>query len=305
MYALQRILVCLDLTPIDQTLMDYTAHLTKVLPEAKVYFIHVSKKLEIPEEVKKMFPDITGPADEALEKGIKDEASKYFVTKCDTPFEVVVKDGNETEQIIKWAQVKEIDLIVMGLKNTLKGAGTNAAKITSICHSSVLFVPEQTPFKMEKLMVPTDFSKNSAMAVEQALALKKITGAEILLENAYTVPVGYHYTGKGYVEFAIIMKHTAEKHMAKFMKKFNFDENEVKTVFNLDEDDKPADTILVEAKVQSADMIILGSKGRTMVAALLMGSVAVGLLRINKDIPYMIIKDKKANMGLLEAFKNL
>lgn len=305
MYPLQRILVCLDLSPIDQTLMEYTAHLTRVLPEAKVYFIHVSKKLEIPEEVKNMFPNITGPADEVIEKGISDEASKFFVNNCDTPFEVVVKDGNETEQIIKWAQVKEIDLIVMGLKKSLKGAGTNPAKITGICHSSVLFVPENASFKMERVLVPTDFSVNSAMAVEQALTLKKATKVEVLLQNVYKVPVGYHYTGKEYVDFAIIMKHNAEKQMEKFVKTNNIPEDDVTPIFNLDEDDKPADIIFTEAKAQHVDMIILGSKGRTMVAAMLLGSVAVELLRVNKEVPYMIVKDKKANLGLVGAFKNL
>ncbi|WP_339812690.1 universal stress protein [uncultured Imperialibacter sp.] len=305
MYPLQRILVCLDLSPIDQTLMEYTAHLSKALPNAKVYFIHVSKKLEIPEEIKKMFPNITGPADEALEKGINDEASKYFVNKCDTPYEAVVKDGNETEQILKWSQVKEIDLIVMGLKKSLKGSGTNAAKITAICHASVLFVPENASFKLEKVMVPVDFSKNSAMAVDVAMALKKLGNVEVLLQNVYKVPVGYHYTGKEYVDFAIIMKHNAEKQMKTFLNACQINEDDVIQVFNLDEDDKPADVIFTEAKVQAADMIILGSKGRTMVAALLMGSVAVELLRANKEIPYMIVKDKKANMGFMQAFKNL
>jgi len=158
---------------------------------------------------------------------------------------------------------------------------------------------------MERVLVPTDFSVNSAMAVEQALTLKKATKVEVLLQNVYKVPVGYHYTGKEYVDFAIIMKHNAEKQMEKFVKTNNIPEDDVTPIFNLDEDDKPADIIFTEAKAQHVDMIILGSKGRTMVAAMLLGSVAVELLRVNKEVPYMIVKDKKANLGLVGAFKNL
>lgn len=305
MYPLNRFLVCLDLTPIDQTVMEYTASMTKEIPGSKVYFVHVSKKLEIPEEIKKSFPNITGPADEAIAAGIEEQAEEFFRKNCNTPYEIVVTDGNATEQILKWSQVKEIDVIVMGLKRSLKGAGTNASKITSICHASVLFVPEKSAFQLKRILVPTDFSKNSFMALEQAFVLKSTYQSEVILQNVYRVPVGYHYTGKEYVEFAILMKHTAEKQMAVFLKKHNVNREEVKQLMTLDEDDKPADIIFNEAQAQDVDIIVLGSKGRTMAASLLMGSVAVDLLRLNKEVPYMIIKDKKSNMDFLQAFRKL
>ena len=305
MYPLKQIIVCLDLSPIDQTLMEYTAQLTKVLPGAKVYFIHVSRNLEIPDEIKKTFPGIIGPADEVLKKGISDSVEENFASNCDTPYEVEVKDGNSTEQIIRWSQVKEADLIVMGLKKTLKGSGTNASKITSICLASVLFVPESISFKLERVIVPSDFSDSSALALEQALAFKKSTHAEVLLQSVYKVPVGYHYTGKSYSEFAVIMRRNAEKEMNTFLKKLKLHEGEIKKVLNLDDDDKPADMILREAIVFRVDMIILGSKGRTMLASLLLGSVAASLINKNKDIPYLIVKDKKANMSFLEAFNSI
>jgi len=305
MYALNRFLVCLDLTPIDETVMEYTALMTKEIPGSKVYFIHISRKLEIPDEIKKSFPDITGPADEVIASGIDQEAIKFFRKHCDTPYEVVVKDGNATEQILKWSQVKEIDMIVMGLKRSLKGEGTNASKITSICHASVLFVPEKSPFQLKRLLVPTDYSKNSFMALEQAFVLKNTYQSELILQNVYRVPVGYHYTGKEYAEFAVLMRQTAEKQMSVFLKKNKVADEDVRQLMTLDEDDKPADIIFKEAQNLDVDLIILGSKGRTMAASMLMGSVAVDLLRLNKEVPYMIIKDKKSNMDFLQAFRKL
>lgn len=305
MYPLKRFLVCLDLSPIDQVLMDYVAALTKSMPDAKVYFIHISKKLEVPEEIRANFPSVTGPADEVIEAGIGDTLSKHFTNKCSTPFEVVVKDGNETEQIIKWSQIKEIDLIVMGLKKSLRGSGTNPAKITSISQCSVLYVPEGFSYKLGRVLIPTDCSKNSAMAVEVGLALKQNKKAELLLQTVYKVPSGYHYTGKSYADFAIIMKHNAENQLKRFYKEHSIDEQQFRVLVTLDDDDKPAEVIFREAKAQSADMIVLGSKGRTMAASFLLGSVAVDLLRLNKEIPYMIVKDKTTTMDFIQAFKNL
>lgn len=305
MYPLKRFLVCLDLSPIDKTLLEYVAALTSKTPDAKVYFIHVSKRFEVPEEILKSFPGISGPPDEILEKEIEASIEKYFKPFSGAAVDVVVAEGNATEQILKRSQLKEIDLIVMGLKNKLKGSGSNPAKIASVCRSSVLFVPENMRFELRRILIPTDFSAHSAMAYEEALEVCKSNPCEIILQNVYRVPVGYHYTGKDFAEFAIIMKHNAEKQMKDFLRRIKTTEENVKTLCSIDDDEKPADVIYQEAQAQQADLIILGSKGRTTAAAFLVGSVAVNLLRLNKTIPYMIVKDKKSNMGFFEAFKNL
>lgn len=289
----------------DKVLMDYVAELTKSVPDAKVYFIHISKKLEVPEEIRLMFPAVAGPADEVIEAGLEDALQKNFASRCSTSYEVVVKDGNETEQIIKWSQVKEIDLIVMGLKKSLKGSGTNPAKITSISQCSVLYVPENFSFKLDRVLIPTDCSRHSAMAVEAGLELKATKGSQLLLQTVYKVPSGYHYTGKSYSDFALIMRHNAENQLQRFFKENNIDEQQFRVLLTLDDDDKPAEVIFREAKAQSADMIVLGSKGRTMAASFLLGSVAVDLLRLNKEIPYMIVKDKATTMDFIQAFRNL
>jgi len=305
MYPLKRFLVCLDLSPMDKTLLEYAAALTSKTPDAKVYFIHVSKRFEVPEEIKKSFPGVTGPPDEILEKEMEASVEKYFKPSSQAAVDLAVAEGNATEQILKWSQLKEIDLIVMGLKNKLKGSGSNPAKIASVCRSSVLFVPENARFDLKRILIPTDFSTHSALAYEEALEVCRDSSCQLIFQNVYKVPVGYHYTGKDYAEFAIIMKRNAEKQMKDFLRRIKVSEESVKTLCSIDDDEKPADVIYQEAQAQQADLIILGSKGRTTAAAFLVGSVAVNLLQQNKTVPYMIVKDKKTNMGFFEAFKNL
>lgn len=305
MYPLKRFLVCLDLSPMDKTLLEYIGGLTGHTPDAKIYFIHVSKRFEVPEELKKTYPGITGPADEIIENEIENSVNSYFTPLAPATTEIVIKDGNTTEQILKWAKVKEIDLIVMGQKNRLKGSGSSPGKITSVCSSSVLFIPENSQCKLKKILVPTDFSENSAMALETAFGFQKQNNCEVLVQSVYRVPTGYHYTGKEYSEFAVIMRKNAEKDMDVFLKKHNISKEDVRILFSIDDDDKPADVIYEEAQAQHADLIILGSRGRTAAAAFLLGSVAVNLLQHNKTTPYMIVKDKKSNMSFIEAFKNL
>ena len=73
----------------------------------------------------------------------------------------------------------------------------------------------------------------------------------------------------------------------------------------LDDDPHPADKIYKTGKEMGVDMIILGSKGRTSAAAFLIGSVAEKLVMENSDIPLLLVKKGKENLGFLDALFKL
>ena len=75
--------------------------------------------------------------------------------------------------------------------------------------------------------------------------------------------------------------------------------------FALDDDPHPADKIYKTASEKGADLIILGSKGRTSAAAFLIGSVAEKLVYESGDIPLFLVKKGKENLSLLEALFRL
>ena len=62
-----------------------------------------------------------------------------------------------------------------------------------------------------------------------------------------------------------------------------------------------ADTLLHHAKKNKVGLIVIGSRGRTDSAALLIGSVAEKLIALNNEIPMLILKKKGENMNFLEA----
>jgi nucleotide-binding universal stress UspA family protein len=163
-----------------------------------------------------------------------------------------------------------------------------------------MMVPEDFKFKLKKMVVPVDFSKHSKLVVEEALALKKENKLDLTLLNIFTVPSGYHKTGKDYDEFAIIMKGHAKIDFQEFVKRNDFPED-LNCQFVLDDDDSPADKIFDFASDQKADMIVMGSKGRTGLASILLGSVAEKVVKYASDIPLMIVKEKGENMGFLKA----
>ncbi|MEQ8711593.1 MAG: universal stress protein [Cyclobacteriaceae bacterium] len=304
LYPLKRLLICLDLTEMDDVLIRYTALFAKKMNVEKLYFIHVAKSLEIPEALKKEFPEMDTPLDETLIDQIKPKIKEHINTD-EIEYQIGIKDGNVTENILKWSKIKQIDLIVMGRKKPDDGTGANPSRIANISLCSVLIVPNNPAPTLKHVFVAIDFSSYANRAVARALEFKEKCGADVTLQNVYRVPKGYHYTGKTYKEFAKIMKDNSQKDLDVFVKKYDLDPSAFDYVTTLDDDDKPADKIFVEASRCGADLIMVGSRGRTTAASLLLGSVAVALLRYNFTTPFFIVKNKDQNLGFFQALMRI
>ncbi|TRX58802.1 universal stress protein [Fulvivirga sp. M361] len=297
----KRILVGLDLSELDKTLLEYTSMLCKAKEVDVIYFFHVARSLDLPEEITEKYPDLLAPIDEGIEKQIQDRLDQYFSAREEVEVKIIVKEGNAEDKILRWSEIKGVDLIVLGKKWSLKGSGVLPSKLIRIAHCSVLMVPESSKAEINSIMAPVDFSKTSALVLQEAFALAQVFEAEVVLQNTYHVPVGFHASGKTYEEFESIMKKHARADAAKFLSENSFAANNVKQVFTLDDNDEPADKIYAEAKAQHVDLVVIGSRGRTGLAAILLGSVADKICQHDARIPLLVIKNKKENMGFLDA----
>lgn len=65
-----------------------------------------------------------------------------------------------------------------------------------------------------------------------------------------------------------------------------------------------ADSIAAFVNEHNADLVIMGSKGRTNAAAVLLGSVAEQTAKNLADVPLMVIKEKNANLNWFQAMAN-
>ncbi|HLT06984.1 MAG TPA: universal stress protein [Cyclobacteriaceae bacterium] len=302
MRKFKKILVGLDLSPLDDVLIKKTATLARFFEAEKVYFIHVAKDLALPEEVAKNYPDLLAPVDEVIEKSITDQiiAANF---PSEVAYEVDAKEGGTLDKILRVSKIKDIDLIIMGRKKDLEGSGALAKRIALRSSCSVLFLPEAMKTEnYKKLFVPVDFSSYSLLALEYAKTFSQ-EPTDIICHHVYEVPHGYSKTGKSYEEFAEIMRENAQKDYQQFLQKNSLPEYPCK--LSLREKGNRAAFILDAAKQEGADLIIFGSRGRTDSAALLIGSVAEKLLDINNEIPMLMLKKKGENMDFLEALFNI
>lgn len=293
-------MIGLDLTEMDDILIEKTIVFLKFLGIDKCYFVHVAKDLAIPQEILDNYPDLLAPGDESLEAMIKDKLTHHQFPE-NMEMEVFCEEGDHPlDTFLRWAKIKDVDLIIMGRKETLDGSGSLAKGIAKKAPCSILMLQEKrAPGLPKKIMIPTDFSEHNHMIYSFGERISDELHAELLPVHMYTVPHGYSKTGKSFEEFAEIMKENAKKDFQKFVSRHNHPELECHCVLNDNQGD--GKVLLDEANELGVDMILLGSRGKSKSAAILLGSVAEKLVMVNNVLPMLIFKKKGETMGFFDA----
>ncbi len=302
MYQIKKIIVCLDQSELDETLVRFASFISKVNQTKKIYFTNVIRNLNIPKEVLDEFPHLVDNMVEERKVQMKKVVEDHFGPKGDVEFSFVVKDGQLSKKILKLAHEKSADMIIVGRKVELPGTGVVSQRLARRASCSLLIIPEKSSPKIERLLVPSDFSDYSKDAMEEAIMIVEKFGgkAEIVCQNVFSVPSGYHFTGKSYEEFSSIMLTHAEINFKKFIRKIDTKGVKITPVYTKDDDDDPVEEILAKAIEIDADSIIIGAKGRTAATALFIGSMAERLIQFNDQFPLLVTRPKGKNAGILD-----
>ena len=302
MYQIRKLIVCLDQTPMDETLVRFASFISETNQSKKIYFTNVIRNLSIPKEVLDEFPNLIEGMIEERKSQMKQTVEEHFGKKGDVEFSFVVKEGQLSKKLLKLAHEKSVDMILVGRKVSLPGTGVISQRLARRASCSLLIVPENSKPKIKRLLVPSDFSDYSRDAMEEAITIAEKNGnkVDIICQNVFTVPSGYHFTGKTYEEFASIMQTHAEINYKKFIRKIDTKGIKITPLYTKDEDDDPVEDILQMAKKIEADGIIIGAKGRTAATALFIGSMAERLIQMNDAFPLLVTRPKGKNAGILE-----
>lgn len=302
MYQIKKLIVCLDNSTLDETLVRFASFISKANQTKKIYFTNVIRNLHIPKEVLEEFPNLIDNMVEEKKTHMKEVVDKFFGDHEGIEFSFVVKEGQLSKKILKLAHEKSADMIIVGRKVNLPGTGVISQRLARRASCSLFIVPEGSSPKMERLLVPSDFSDYSKDAMEEAILIVEKYGgqAEIVCQNVFTIPSGYHFTGKSYDEFTSIMQMHAEINFKKFIRKIDTKGIEIQPVYTQDEDDDPLEDILAKAKEINADSIVIGAKGRTAATALFIGSMAERLIQLNDQFPLLVTRPKGKNAGILD-----
>ena len=308
MYKFNKILVGLDQTEIDKDLIRAASDVCELSGSKEVFFINIIKDFNFPENLRKEFPGLLERAIDERKNALLKEVNEHFTYKDATVVvNVIVEQGQVTKTLLKIAAKEKADLFILGRKSEKPAGGVLLNRIARRAACSLLIIPKGKRLLTETILVPSDFSDYSKNALEKAfsLARKSKTPSEIIVQNVYQVPVGYHYTGKTFKEFAEIMKANAERDFHAFVANMHLEGLNVRPVYSLDKDEDVIARIFKMAKRISANLIVIGAKGRTATTALFIGSKAERLIQLDEEIPILVIRPKGKMAGIMDYLQEL
>jgi nucleotide-binding universal stress UspA family protein len=140
------------------------------------------------------------------------------------------------------------------------------------------------------ILAPTDFSEPSRHALDVAADLALAFGAKLTLMHAFEVP-GYAYAGINFgpVDLVTPMQDAAKDLLAQALEATRAKVPGADAVLRLG---LPWDQVLAVAEQVSADLIVMGTHGRSGIGRVLLGSVAERIVR-HSPIPVLTIRTAK------------
>jgi K+-sensing histidine kinase KdpD len=120
MFQFENILVCLDLSEMDDSLIRYSNFLVEKFKPKTFTFLHVMKSYEIPPEMISAFPHLDQPLSEIVEEEIQEKTDSLFVQKNETETKMKVLEGSTTDNIVRYARENNITFTLMGKKSDMK-----------------------------------------------------------------------------------------------------------------------------------------------------------------------------------------
>ena len=300
----KRIMVGLDFTSMDQTILEYVKMIKDVFQPSVIYFVHSEDDLDVPNELlEEHGDDVFKPNDENLKEKLEASVAEHIQSDDQTEIVCQVVEGSALKEMLHWSHIKNVDLLVVGKKTRESGKGVLPQKLTRKIGASVLFIPETYKVKpIEKILLPVDMSKKSKLAIDTAVSLFGDKGVELIGANCYSLPLGWHKSGKSEEEFSARMRELAEKKYHEAFDGYDHDATlNFSSCFCLDNNDEPSEEIVQMANEHKVDLIMIGARGKSDIAAIILGSTTEKLLVHDDNIPLFVLKKKGETIGFLEA----
>lgn len=147
---------------------------------------------------------------------------------------------------------------------------------------------------LSRIMAPSDGSKTAQIAAAYAVDLAKQLKASIIVLSvidqrsllAQTAPASM--TARHAIEpIEDYLQEAAEAYAGEIKKLC--DKNGVSSTIVIKKG-HPVEVIVKEAKKSKANLIVMGSRGRSALSATVLGSVSYGVIHNDKSIPVLIVR---------------
>jgi nucleotide-binding universal stress UspA family protein len=270
MEAVRRIVAPIAKTGDEEHLLRYAAMVCSLAPGAEVHCVHVRRPSSV-------YPELTRI----------DEEWQELCRHCDAPcgrgvVRLHMLEGDVTDEILRFAVQVKAEVIVVGASR--RGVRRSLARRLAMqAPCSVWVVPHESPIRIGKVLVPIDFSTRAADALSVATSIAASAG----LEECEALHVFFNDARVTYDEYPEVLRQDKESAFHIFAARIDLHGVDVKPRFV--EAPLVAHAIERVAAETHADLIVMGTRGRSRSAAVLLGSETDQMLR-SAMIPILAVK---------------
>lgn len=290
MQRFKKIGVFLHDSPSDDGALAFAARFASLAQSESVHCVHVHENGS---------SDTPEPEPAQFEAKVRSQLPDEIARKTT----VQLSAGSGVSEILRCARDQELDLVCVGrrLPSAQLGIGSSFARLARKSPCNVLVVPHHVSPHMSRLIVPVDFSDHAKLAVEQAIAIAHASGkerAEILVHSVVSVGYGYQKLGLSLHEAGTQLEVKTRERLNKFVAGFDTKGVKLDTISTCSE--TVEQSIHDLATVRKMDMIVVGSRGQTTSAAVLLGGTAEKIM-LGSPLPTLVVKNKGETVSLLNA----
>ena len=212
-------------------------------------------------------------------------------------------EGDPLDAMLRVARDHELDLLVAGRRLPASRGGKHAifGRLALKAPCSVLMVTQHSEPRFDEVLCPVDFSAASGRALRTAVALRDILGpggGPVTCQTVFDVPYGAGWMAGADESFMKERRKQGGQEFKLLLKESKVAAGKARLVLTDAHEVAPAVTDL--ALALRADLVVVGSRGRSGAATILLGSVAERLVE-QCAAPVLVVKEKGETLGFLEA----
>ena len=300
MRLLERVLVALDFGPGTDAVVAAATALAKRF-SSEVCLLHVLPQLD--EAVVPDLDKVLTMARQGALSRLAEVRGRLQAAEVSTGQEQVA-DGIPFDRIIAHAEDLDANVIVVGAHSGEAAGGARLGMTAErLCRKSskpVLVVHPESPVEPKTILCPVDGSAPSKRALRNAIHLARRFDAQ--LQVLHVIPPISVFPGLiPSVQLGMERKHMESEtpRFEAFLKEFDFHGITWNKVVR---EGAPAEVILQVVSELSADLVIMGSVGRTGLSRILLGSVAG---KVARQLPCSVVMMKAEDAIRLKLDQDL
>ncbi|MCP4247684.1 MAG: universal stress protein [bacterium] len=298
----KRVLVCVDRIEQAAPMFAYAGGRSRVAVSDEVIFLHVIDESALPPGDDDGAS--SGDTDAQAMDRLSAQVAEHFQGHGREKIDCVVVRGAPLIETLRLMHDREVDLVMLGRHygrtSDEDDEALLARRITRKSTCSVLVLPEQYALQADALLVPVRDSECSAGALEVACGIAATTGATVTALNVFQVGAGYSRVGKTLYEHQALLEDGAKRECTELLKRVDTHSVEVTCRCMPDLRSQPVPIILTILGDGRGKAVVIGARGRTGAAGVLLGTVTEQLIRQSPS-PLLAVKKKGECIGLLRA----